>query len=260
MIRTVYRSSCKVLVILVRFEWNLNFLHRFSKNIQISNFMKIRPVGDGASCYMRTDTHTHRQTDMMKRMERTQKYDARFTSSTFSTDVHKWRYPQSSRYARIPQLVDSHLTCSWSLKSATYFDGRGLSILSRPSDTLTNESQKPEVLGMWLGELHVHWGADSLCSFMSGSDAVKYRICRSAGWLWRNITPDGACPLFLVMQDGAPPRFVFSLCVVPDNSFQAVDWALRTIRMACAKFDLTSCDLLLWVYVKGEICRLNPRI
>jgi len=40
----VYRSSCKVPVILVRTEWNLNFLNRFSKNAQILNFVKIRPV------------------------------------------------------------------------------------------------------------------------------------------------------------------------------------------------------------------------
>jgi hypothetical protein len=71
--RNVHRSSCKGPVVLVRFEPNLNFLHRFSKNLQISNFIKICPVGaqlfhaDG-----RTDRHgllgtqAHRQVGMMK--------------------------------------------------------------------------------------------------------------------------------------------------------------------------------------------------
>ena len=40
----VRRSSCKVLVILVRFYWILNLLDRFSKDYQMLNFMKIRPV------------------------------------------------------------------------------------------------------------------------------------------------------------------------------------------------------------------------
>ena len=41
----VYSSSCKVPVIIVRFEWNFSFQGIFSKNLLISNFMKIRPVG-----------------------------------------------------------------------------------------------------------------------------------------------------------------------------------------------------------------------
>ena len=35
----------KYALFLSDFEWSFNFLHRVSKNIQISNFMNIRPVG-----------------------------------------------------------------------------------------------------------------------------------------------------------------------------------------------------------------------
>ena len=31
-------------VLLVRLQWNLNFMYRFSKNIKLSNYTKIRPV------------------------------------------------------------------------------------------------------------------------------------------------------------------------------------------------------------------------
>ena len=40
----VRRFSCKVPVILLRCHRNFNFLDTFSKNIQILNFIKIRPV------------------------------------------------------------------------------------------------------------------------------------------------------------------------------------------------------------------------
>ena len=45
MIKNVYWSSRKVHAIPVRLRRNLNFLNRFSKNTQISSFIKICPVG-----------------------------------------------------------------------------------------------------------------------------------------------------------------------------------------------------------------------
>jgi hypothetical protein len=45
MIKNVYWFSCKVPFILVRLQLNFNFLERFSKSTEISNFMEIRPVG-----------------------------------------------------------------------------------------------------------------------------------------------------------------------------------------------------------------------
>jgi hypothetical protein len=44
-IKNVYWSTCKVPVILVGFYWNLTFLDIFLNNSQISNLMKVRPVG-----------------------------------------------------------------------------------------------------------------------------------------------------------------------------------------------------------------------
>jgi len=44
-IKNVSRSSCKVLVIVVRFLWKLSFLDSFSRYKKISNFIKIRLVG-----------------------------------------------------------------------------------------------------------------------------------------------------------------------------------------------------------------------
>jgi len=42
--KTVYWSSCKVSVTLSTFSWKFNFLGRFSKNTQVTNFVKIRLV------------------------------------------------------------------------------------------------------------------------------------------------------------------------------------------------------------------------
>jgi len=54
-IKNVYQSSCKVPVILVRFQWTSKCLDRLSKNAQILNFMQIRPVGSRVVSCGRTD-------------------------------------------------------------------------------------------------------------------------------------------------------------------------------------------------------------
>jgi hypothetical protein len=59
----IHRQWCKGLIILVIFEWNLNFLNSFSKNIQISNFLKIC---HWESSYSHADRRTETRTDMMK--------------------------------------------------------------------------------------------------------------------------------------------------------------------------------------------------
>ena len=57
----VKTSSCKVPVIFVGFSWTLDILHRFSKQSQISNFIKIRLVG--AEMLFHADRQASRQTD-----------------------------------------------------------------------------------------------------------------------------------------------------------------------------------------------------
>jgi hypothetical protein len=59
MIKSVHWSASKVVVIVVRFYWNLILIDRFSKNIHIRNFMKILPVGPELF-------HADRRADMTK--------------------------------------------------------------------------------------------------------------------------------------------------------------------------------------------------
>ena len=59
-----YDQKCiLVFVWIVRFEWNLNFRDRFSRNHQISNFMKIRPV---EAELFHVNGRTYRRADMTK--------------------------------------------------------------------------------------------------------------------------------------------------------------------------------------------------
>ena len=58
-VKNAKKFWCKVPVILFGFSWNLNFLNRFSKKCQISNVIKIRPVG--AELF-----HAEGRTDMSK--------------------------------------------------------------------------------------------------------------------------------------------------------------------------------------------------
>jgi hypothetical protein len=68
MIKNARWSSCKVQFILFLFKWNLNFLGRLSKNTQIPNFMKTRPVE--SSCFMRTGRHNEANSRFLQFCER----------------------------------------------------------------------------------------------------------------------------------------------------------------------------------------------
>ena len=59
----IHKSLCKGLIILVIFEWKLNFRESFSTNIQISNIIKICQWGPSCS---HADRRTETGTDMMK--------------------------------------------------------------------------------------------------------------------------------------------------------------------------------------------------
>ena len=76
MVRNVYGSSCKVAIILVRFEWNLNFLNIFSKSIQIP--ISWQTVQGGVELF-----HSDRRTD---RNDEANSYFSKFCKSEVWTN------------------------------------------------------------------------------------------------------------------------------------------------------------------------------
>jgi hypothetical protein len=64
MIKNVGWSLCKIPVILVRFQCNLNLRDRFSKTPQISDFKKILPLG---AELFRADRQTYRHDEANSR-------------------------------------------------------------------------------------------------------------------------------------------------------------------------------------------------
>jgi len=85
-----YRKCTSILrwntrYILVRFKSILNFLRRFSKYTQISNFTKIRPVG--VELLFHADSQADRQTDM-----KYQSLFAIFPTRLKTAMDHTWSY------------------------------------------------------------------------------------------------------------------------------------------------------------------------
>jgi hypothetical protein len=79
-------NSCNVPVILVILQSNLNFLERFSRNPQIPNFVKIRPLGDELFHVDRqTDGRTYRHDDASSRFS--QLCERAWKSNTLTTKL-----------------------------------------------------------------------------------------------------------------------------------------------------------------------------
>jgi hypothetical protein len=89
-------SLCKAAVIVVRFQTGVNFLDRFSKNTQTSNFIKIRPV---LAKLFHADWQTHRRTD-----GQTDRYDEVIVAFRNSANAPNTRQDHICPYRLIQNL------------------------------------------------------------------------------------------------------------------------------------------------------------
>jgi len=103
----IYRFSCKVPVIVVRFWRNLDLPNRFSKNTQILNFMKICTVG---AELLHVDWQTDRQTDTRSSqslLEILQK----LLKNSILTSQYKRRF--SKFKIRHPEVFNTYINIQW---------------------------------------------------------------------------------------------------------------------------------------------------
>jgi hypothetical protein len=104
MIKNLYKYACKVPINLIVCWWNLDFLNIYSKNDQISNFMKIRPVG---AELLHADGRTDERIDVMTLTVAFRNF-ANATKRCYS----------SSRPARINALTFSNAERVWNVSLA----------------------------------------------------------------------------------------------------------------------------------------------
>jgi hypothetical protein len=106
----VHRSSWKVPLFLVRFCSNLIFINRFSKNPQIKNLMKIRPVGaELVHADRQTDRLTDRQTWRTQFCESACKLIRNRTVQNCSLDKGVERLSLSNRSSRLLSHLESDI-------------------------------------------------------------------------------------------------------------------------------------------------------
>ena len=122
-------SSCKLPVILVRFQWNLNFLNRCRKYAQISNFIKSFPVGAELFYAIgRTDRQTERQATEKKLIA----FFRNFVKAPTKMEHVVAQSVEALRYKPEGRGFDSR-RCYWNFSLTLSFRGRTMALgLTQP--------------------------------------------------------------------------------------------------------------------------------